>query len=186
MKTLLTEKEVQKAIEKIAASILKAHSPFFEILLVGIQTRGVILAQKIKEQLDKKLKSKVALGSLDINLYRDDISTASKIPVMKKTEIPISIENWGVILVDDVLYTGRTIRSAMDALIDFGRPRFIELAVLVDRGGRELPIQPNYVSLTYPARPDENIKVCFEETDEAEKVLVLKDGYSEKRKVVLA
>lgn len=184
MKTLLTEKEVQKAIEKIAASILKAHSPFFEILLVGIQTRGVILAQKIKEQLDKKLKSKVALGSLDINLYRDDISTALKIPIMKKTEIPISIENWGVILVDDVLYTGRTIRSAMDALIDFGRPRFIELAVLVDRGGREFPIQPNYVSLTYKARPDENVKVCFEETDESEKVLVLKDDYSEKRKKI--
>ena len=121
-----------------------------------------------------------------VNLYRDYISTALKIPIMKKTEIPISIENWGVILVDDVLYTGRTIRSAMDALIDFGRPRFIELAVLVDRGGREFPIQPNYVSLTYKARPDENVKVCFEETDESEKVVVLKDGYSEKRKVVLS
>src|SRR3990167_211955 len=129
MKTLLTEKELQKTIEKISTSILKAHSPFTEIILVGIQTRGVILAQKIKQYLDDKTKKKIPLGSLDINLYRDDISTAPRIPMIKKTEIPISLENWGTILVDDVLYTGRTIRSAMDALIDFGRPRFIELAV---------------------------------------------------------
>jgi len=175
MKTLLSEKELPAALKKMAAELWKAHQPFQEIVLIGIQTRGVILAQRLREEIVKSKKGKkeeIPLGILDINLYRDDLSTIAEVPVVRKTEILFETQGKGVILVDDVLYTGRTIRAALDALIDFGRPKFIELAVLVDRGGRELPIQANYVGKIYKARPGENVKVMFQETDGAEKVMV--------------
>jgi pyrimidine operon attenuation protein/uracil phosphoribosyltransferase len=173
MKILLNEKELNRTIDEMAAAILKVHLPFSEIILVGIQTRGVILAERLKKRLLKKSKGDIPLGVLDINLYRDDLSTIAPTPIVKKTEIPCLVEGQGILLVDDVLYTGRTIRAALDALIDLGRPRFIELAALIDRGGRELPIQANYVGMRYPARSNENVKVMFQETDQAEKVIVV-------------
>jgi pyrimidine operon attenuation protein / uracil phosphoribosyltransferase len=172
MKTLLTEKELQKTIDRMASAMLKQHHPFSEIILVGIQTRGVSLAQRLRDRLQKKVKGEIPLGILDINLYRDDLSTIGEAPLLKKTEIPNPIQGKGIILVDDVLYTGRTIRAAMDALMDLGRPRFIELAALIDRGGRELPIGANYVGKTYKAKAGENVKVMFQETDGTEKVMV--------------
>jgi pyrimidine operon attenuation protein/uracil phosphoribosyltransferase len=175
MKNLLTTKQLHQTIQKMAGSLLKIHRPFENIVLVGIQTRGVILAQRLKEHImrSKTARGEIPLGILDINLYRDDLSTIAEVPVVRKTEMPVFIEGKGVILVDDVLYTGRTIRAALDALIDFGRPRFIELAVMVDRGGRELPIEANYVGKVYKAKSGENVKVCFKETDGVEKVMVV-------------
>jgi pyrimidine operon attenuation protein/uracil phosphoribosyltransferase len=174
MKTLLNEKELPATLKKMGAELWKAHQPFQDIVLIGIQTRGVILAQRLRDEIvrSKKGGQEIPLGILDINLYRDDLSTIAEVPVVRKTEILFEMQGKGVILVDDVLYTGRTIRAALDALIDFGRPKFIELAVLVDRGGRELPIQANYVGKFYKASPGENVKVMFEETDQAEKVVV--------------
>jgi len=175
MKTLLSEKEFPATIKKMADAIWKSHQPFQEIVLIGIQTRGVILAQRLREEIlrSKKAAKEIPFGILDINLYRDDLSTIAEVPVVRKTEILFEMQGKGVILVDDVLYTGRTIRAALDALIDFGRPKFIELAVLVDRGGRELPIQANYVGKVYQARSGENVKVMFQETDGAQKVMVV-------------
>jgi len=172
MKTLLTEKELQKTMDRMAVAVLKAHRPFRDILLVGVQTRGVALARRLKERLEKKIKEELPMGILDINLYRDDLSTVGEFPLVKRTEIPIAIQGKGVILVDDVLYTGRTVRAAMDAVMDLGRPRFIELAVLVDRGGRELPISANYTGKVYKAKAGDNVKVMFQETDGHEKVVV--------------
>jgi pyrimidine operon attenuation protein/uracil phosphoribosyltransferase len=174
MKTLLSEKQLQQTLKKMASELWKAHQPFQEIVLIGIQTRGVILAQRLKDEIlrSKTVGGEIPLGILDINLYRDDLSTIAEVPVVRKTEILFEMQGKGVILVDDVLYTGRTIRAALDALIDFGRPKLIELAVLVDRGGRELPIQANYVGKFYKAKPGENVKVMFQETDGAEKVMV--------------
>ncbi len=178
MKILLSEKELQKTIENLAQTIFRAHSPFSEVILVGIQTRGVVLAERLKKQILqlKKDKKEIPLGVLDINLYRDDLSK-HRIPIVKKTEIPVSIEGKGIILVDEVLYTGRTIRAALDALSDLGRPSFIQLAVLIDRGGRELPIQPDYVGKVHPIKSNEKISVMFRETDSDEKVTVVHGAF---------
>ncbi len=144
-----------------------------DIILVGIQTRGVILAKRVHEILGRgTLQRSPTLGSLDINLYRDDFSSMKKIPIVQKTEIPGDVEGKGIILFDEVLYTGRTIRAALDALMDLGRPRFIKLAVLVDRGGRELPIQPDYLGIRHQINPQQEIEVRFEEIDGEEEVRV--------------
>lgn len=175
-KILLDEEKLAQTIRSLAESILKVHSSFEDILMVGIQTRGVLLAQRLRDcflQLAPPLSQKeMEIGSLDISLYRDDLSTVAEVPIVKKTEIPVSIEKKGILLVDDVLYTGRTVRAALDALIDFGRPRWIELVALVDRGGRELPIQANFVGTSYQASSEENVQVCFQKTDGQEGILV--------------
>lgn len=138
---------IKRLIEKVAEKILKAHPILEKVALIGIQTGGAPFAQRLKEILFQKTGVEVPIGYLDITLYRDDWTRITNYPKVKRTEIPFSIEDLNIILVDDVIYTGRTIRAAMDALIDMGRPKKIELAVLVDRGGRELPIEPNYVGL---------------------------------------
>ena len=175
MKPLLNDIELQETIQALSRSILKRHHPFKNIVLVGIQTRGVLLAERLKEDLtaSQNLEGEIPLGILDISFYRDDLSLVAEAPVVKKTDMPISLQDQGVILVDDVLFTGRTVRAALDALLDFGRPRFIELAVLVDRGGRELPIQANYVGIHYEAVLGDNVKVMFQESDGDEKVVVI-------------
>ncbi len=163
---------MEDTIGKISEELLQHHPSLKNLVLIGIQTRGVELAFRLQDLLFQKTSLKLPLGILDINLYRDDFSMAGAVPVVKKTTIPFSIENTRVLLVDDVLYTGRTIRAALNALHDLGRPQSIELAVLIDRGGRELPIAANYIGWKYFAQPNENIQVCFEKTDEVDQVII--------------
>ncbi len=146
-KVIAGPKRIQKLIEKVADQILKNH-PFLEkVALIGIQTGGAPFANRLKNLLFEKTGVEVPIGYLDITLYRDDWTRITNYPEVKRTEISFSIEDRIIILVDDVIYTGRTVRAALDALIDIGRPKKIELAVLVDRGGREFPIEPNYVGI---------------------------------------
>ena len=143
-KLVMDSPSIDRAIVRMAHEILERNKETENLVLIGIQTRGIILAQRLRKAVEDIAKVKLPFGILDINLYRDDLTTASAQPVIRKTEINFAIDNKTVILVDDVLYTGRTIRSALDALIDFGRPKFIKLAALIDRGWRELPIQADY------------------------------------------
>lgn len=173
MKTLLSKTQLQACIRKMAEEIAASYASFEDIILVGIQTRGVVLAKRICAVLGRGgSRTAPTLGTLDINLYRDDFSSMKKIPVVQKTEIPGDVEGKGIILFDEVLYTGRTIRAAMDALMDLGRPRFIKLAILVDRGGRELPIQPDFLGIEHKIGPDQEIQVRFQEIDGEEEVRV--------------
>ncbi len=171
MKTLLTSEQLKQSVDQMAEDIQASHSSFEDIIFVGIQTRGVILSQRVAARLKKK-NAQEELGTLDINLYRDDFSSMKKIPIVQKTEIPGGVEGKGIILFDEVLYTGRTIRAAMDALMDLGRPKFIKLAILVDRGGREMPIQPDFLGILHEIGPKQEIQVRFEEIDGEEIVRV--------------
>jgi pyrimidine operon attenuation protein/uracil phosphoribosyltransferase len=141
-------------------------------VIAGIRTRGQYLAERIVSKIREIEGVDVPLGILDITLYRDDLRTVAKQPVVRSTEIPVSIVDRHVVLVDDVLYTGRTVRAAMDEIIDFGRPRTIQLAVLVDRGHREFPIRADYVGKNVPTAANEVVKVMFEETDGADQVII--------------
>ncbi len=172
-RVLVSGKRFQALIEKLAEKILKAHPFLDKLALVGIRCGGVPLTNKLREIFHKERGILVPCGYLDITLYRDDWTRISYQPQVKKTEIPFSIEDLNIILVDDVIYTGRTIRAALDALIDFGRPKKIELAVLVDRGGREFPIEPNYCALKLKKlAPDEYVNVYFSETSGKDAIIV--------------
>lgn len=162
-KTLLKAKEMDAALLKIAKDIVSDGTE--NVALVGIRTRGVPLAHWLAKRIESVQGKPIDVGSLDINLYRDDLSEVSEQPVVRPTDLPFSITGKGIILVDDVLYTGRTIRSAMDALIDFGRPRFIRLMVMIDRGWRELPIQADYVGKSVKTTQNQNVKVMLESID---------------------
>ena len=170
--------EVRRSLARIAHEILERNRGAQDVVLVGIHTRGVPLAQRLSHLIEEfeieEFESKAPpVGSLDIGLYRDDLS-AGRRPVMRPTDIPLSIEGKPVILVDDVLYTGRTIRAAMDALTDFGRPSQIQLAVLVDRGHRELPIKADYVGKNIPTANEEEIVVRVAEIDGVDEVVLLR------------
>ncbi len=159
--TLLSSDEISLAVNRISLQVLeKNHSPD-NLAIVGIHTCGVFLAQRIRAVIKGQTAQLLPYGSLDINLYRDDWSLITENPVVKTTDIGFPVEGKDVILVDDVLFTGRTIRAAMEALMDYGRPRTIQLAILVDRGGREIPIQADYVGLVTTVRPDERIQVVL-------------------------
>jgi pyrimidine operon attenuation protein/uracil phosphoribosyltransferase len=145
------------------------------LCLIGIRTRGVILAERLKEAIKEIEKKDVLMGILDITLYRDDLTMVGAKPVVRQTEINFDITDKRIVLVDDVLYTGRTIRAAFDALNDFGRPAKIELAVLVDRGHRELPIRADFVGKNIPTGKHQNVKVVFSETDGQQDEVVLED-----------
>lgn len=172
MQVILDSKEMNMAIQKMAREILEDTQTPEKIALVGITTRGVTLAGRIVGFLQDANKIEVPVGILDINLYRDDLSRVADHPVVKRTEIPFSIDSRVVYLIDDVLYTGRTIRCALDALFDLGRPDLIGLAVLVDRGGRELPIQADIVGIHHEAKRDEIVHVKFAENDGIDSVEV--------------
>ncbi|MGC9140999.1 MAG: bifunctional pyr operon transcriptional regulator/uracil phosphoribosyltransferase PyrR [Caldimicrobium sp.] len=163
-KVIAGSKRVQNLIEKLAQAILKKH-PFLEdVVLIGIRCGGIPVTNRLKEIFKKKFGVNLPVGYLDITLYRDDWTRISQHPEVRKTEIPFSIEDKCIILVDDVIFTGRTVRAAMDALIDLGRPKKIELAVLVDRGGREFPIEPNYCALRIKKiAPYDYVSVYFKE-----------------------
>jgi pyrimidine operon attenuation protein/uracil phosphoribosyltransferase len=163
---------IGRTLTRMAHEILEKNKGAEGIALIGIQTRGVILAQRLQENIKSISKHTVPMGILDINLYRDDLTKVSEQPVIRKTEISFDLDNMIIVLVDDVLYTGRTVRSALDALVDFGRPKRIELAVLIDRGHRELPIRADFVGKNIPTREDEVVHVHLNESDKIEEVVV--------------
>ncbi len=170
--TLLTGDEITLAVNRISLQVLeKNHSPD-NLAIVGIHTCGVFLAQRMRSFIKEQTSQVLPYGSLDINLYRDDWSLITQNPVVKTTDIGFDVEGKDVILVDDVLFTGRTIRAAMEALMDYGRPRTIQLAILVDRGGREIPIQADYVGLITSVRPDERIQVMLQEQSGQDEVIL--------------
>lgn len=168
---LLTETDIKRVFTRIAHEIIEKNRGIEGIALVGIQTRGVPIANEIAGIIESIEKKKPYVGSLDIAFYRDDLSTRPS-PVLKGTKIDFDINGKTVILIDDVLYTGRTIRAALDALMDIGRPRQIQLAVLVDRGHRELPIRPDYVGKNVPTSKDEEVKVYIKQIDKRSEVVI--------------
>ena len=156
---VLDEVTLDRALTRIAHEIVEQAQGVDEVALVGIKTRGETLAERIAQKIEAIEAVKPPVGALDITLYRDDLGLKAEQPQVRSTEISFSVKGRIVVLVDDVLFTGRTIRAAMDALMDFGRPRIIRLAVLVDRGHRELPIRPDFVGKNLPTRRDEHVEV---------------------------
>ncbi|GIN57576.1 bifunctional pyr operon transcriptional regulator/uracil phosphoribosyltransferase PyrR [Lederbergia ruris] len=176
-KTLvLDEKAIQRALTRIAHEILERNKGIEECILVGIKTRGIHLAERLAKRIEQIEGQIIPVGELDITLYRDDLSykTADAEPEVRGSELPVEITNKKVIVVDDVLYTGRTVRAAMDALVDFGRAASIQLAVLVDRGHRELPIRADFIGKNIPTSRQEKIVVELVESDGIDQVNILK------------
>ena len=170
---ILSSEEMARSLARISHEILERNSGADRLVLVGIYTRGVPMAERIADAIKEFEGEDVAVGALDIGLYRDDVSGGVR-PTMHPTHLPVNIQGRSVILVDDVLYTGRTIRAAMDALNDFGRPRDIQVAVLVDRGHRELPIKAEYVGKNVPTSLEEQVKVRVVEVDGLDEVVILR------------
>ncbi len=165
---------IERALSRIAHEIEEKHRSDGALRLVGIRNRGVPLARRLSDKLGELLGSPPPVGILDINLYRDDLSTIGEQPVLRKTDIPFDVQGAQIVLVDDVLYTGRTVRAALDGLIDLGRPTLIQLAVLVDRGHRELPIRADFVGKNLPTSRDEDIEVRLKEVDGSDEVVLVK------------
>ena len=161
----MTADEIRRATIRISHEIVEKHGGTAGLALIGIQRRGVPLARRIARSIVEHERVDIPVGALDITFYRDDLSMVAQQPVVKGTELPFDLNGLTVILVDDVLYTGRTIRAAMDALVDFGRPQAIRLAVLVDRGHRELPIRADHVGKNVPTSREEVVRVHLEEID---------------------
>jgi pyrimidine operon attenuation protein/uracil phosphoribosyltransferase len=164
--------DIDLAIQRIALQILEKNHNRGSLAIVGIHTCGVFVAKRIHAAIEGQLGGPIPFGSLDITLYRDDWSLISQNPIVKTTEITFDVDNTNLILVDDVVFTGRTIRAAMDAIMDYGRPNTIQLAALVDRGGRELPIQPDFVGLTTAILRNERIKVRLNAQGEDGEVII--------------
>ncbi|MGH2677907.1 MAG: bifunctional pyr operon transcriptional regulator/uracil phosphoribosyltransferase PyrR [Actinomycetota bacterium] len=169
---LLDAAEIRRAMTRIAHEVLERNKGADGLVLVGIAARGDDLARRLAVEIERIEGAEVPVGALDISFYRDDIGMRKEAPEVHETRIPFDISGKTVILVDDVLFTGRTIRAAMDALVDLGRPRAIQLAVLVDRGHRELPIRADYVGKNAPTRAEDLVRVLIEETDGADAVEV--------------
>ena len=172
IRTIMTAKEMARTLERLASEVIERRGEEGPLVLVGIQRRGVDLARRLKKLLDARLSSPAQFGMLDINLYRDDWSNLGIAPTISHTDIPAGIEGASLILVDDVLYSGRTTRAALEAILDFGRPRRVELLVLIDRGHRELPIQADYVGKRVNTASHERVDVLVAEQDEQDKVLL--------------
>lgn len=172
---IMDKENIARAMMRIAHEILEKNKGIEQLCLVGIRTRGAILAERINECIKQIEGHSLSLGVLDITLYRDDLTLVSTQPVIHETNISFDITGKQIVLVDDVLYTGRTIRAALDALIDFGRPANIQLAVLIDRGHRELPIRADYVGKNIPTSLDQNVKVILKEVDQKEDEVVIKE-----------
>ena len=170
---ILDADRIRRMVDRMAHEIAERQKDLPGLALVGIRTRGVPLAVRLAARLSDLVKQSFPVGTLDITLYRDDLSTVAPQPLLKKTEIDFDLNGRTVLLCDDVLYTGRTIRAALDGVIDLGRPRAIRLAVLIDRGHREFPIEANYVGKSVPTASREIIQVMFQETDGADEVWIL-------------
>lgn len=171
---IMDSENINRALTRISHEILEKNKGVAEICIVGIRTRGAYLAERISQLIEQIEGEKVPVGILDITLYRDDLTLASSQPVVHETLIKFDISGKKLILVDDVLYTGRTIRAALDAITDFGRPAQIQLAVLIDRGHRELPIRADYVGKNIPTAANESVRVIMKEADEAEDEVIVK------------
>ena len=167
---IMTADEIRRATIRLSHEIVEKQAGTDGLLLIGIQRRGVPLASRIAEAIAENESVEIPVGALDITFYRDDLSLVAQQPVVKGTDLPFGIDGRTVVLVDDVLYTGRTIRAAMDALVDFGRPQAIRLAVLVDRGHRELPIRADHVGKNVPTSREEIVRVHLEEIDDEDGV----------------
>jgi pyrimidine operon attenuation protein/uracil phosphoribosyltransferase len=172
LKQVFTKEEIERAVIRISHEIIENNKGVKDLAIVGIRTRGYVLAERIAAVINNIYGANLYVGALDITFYRDDLSAISEQPVIHNTEIDFDIENKNIVLVDDVLYTGRTIRCALDALIDFGRPKTIQLAVLIDRGHRELPIRADYVGKNIPTSQKELVQVKFQETDSEDSVSI--------------
>lgn len=171
-KVVMDEKGIERALARIAHEILERNKGVEDLVILGIPTRGYELALRLKKAIEEIERVNVPAGAVDATLYRDDIGIKRDQPPLKKMDIPVSIDNKKIIMVDDVLYTGRTIRAAMNALMDFGRPQSIQLAVLIDRGHREIPIKADYIGKNIPTSLKEGVKVHLKETDGSSEVLV--------------
>lgn len=173
-KLVMDAGNIARALTRIAHEILERNKGVNNLALVGIRTGGVHLAHRLAKRIQDIEGVPVPIGELDITLYRDDLSLRKEQPVLRKTSVPFDVSDKIVVLVDDVLFTGRTIRAAMDGLIDLGRPEEIQLAVLVDRGHRQLPIKANYIGKNLPTSRDESVQVLLEEQGEEDRVVILK------------
>ncbi|MGE5508694.1 MAG: bifunctional pyr operon transcriptional regulator/uracil phosphoribosyltransferase PyrR [Chitinophagales bacterium] len=169
---IMDEEAMRRALVRIAHEVLERNQGVTDLCVIGIRTRGVPLAQRLARLIGQIEGREIPCGVVDITLYRDDLTTIAHQPVVHKTEVPFSIEGRTVVLVDDVIYTGRTVRAALDALIDLGRPRAIQLAVMVDRGHRELPIRADFVGKNLPTSVREIVAVQLRETDGQERVVI--------------
>src|SRR5712692_8361444 len=174
--TILDARALSRALQRMAVEVLELSHGTHDLALIGIQRRGVELAERIAKLIEKDENVLLPRGALDITLYRDDLETVGPKPVIGETRIPGDLAGKHVVIVDDVLYTGRTVRAALDELADFGRPKRISLCVLVDRGGRELPIQPDIVGKQVKVNPGERVEVLVEEIDGRDSVDVTRDG----------
>ncbi len=172
----MNREDIDRSLDRISLEILEKNHGIDELAVVGIHTGGVFLAERIHKKITEHEDAELLLGHLDITLYRDDWSLIAQNPVVRKTDIGFCVDNRRVILVDDVIFTGRTIRAAMDAIMDYGRPLSIQLATLIDRGGRELPIQPDFVGLMTGVDPGERIDVILMEKDDRDEVILYGAG----------
>ncbi len=170
---IIDEKGLKRTITRLSHEIIERNRGIEKIAIVGLRTRGVYLAERIIQEIERIEGSKTPLGILDITMYRDDFRQRLKQPLLQQTDIPFNIDEKNIILIDDVLYTGRTTRAALDALMSFGRPAQIQLAILVDRGHRELPIKPDYVGKNIPTSIGEEIQVKMKEIDNEDCVLLV-------------
>jgi pyrimidine operon attenuation protein/uracil phosphoribosyltransferase len=170
---IMDQNGLTRTLTRMAHEIIEKNKGTGDLVIVGIRTRGAHLAQRLAEMIGSIDGHTPPVGLLDITLYRDDLSSVAQQPVVHKTEIDFDIEDKKVVLVDDVLYTGRTIRAALDELIDFGRPQFIQLAVLIDRGHRELPIRADYVGKNIPTSTKETVEVRLQESDGKDEIVVV-------------
>ena len=169
----LISKDISSYVEEISKQIVSEKKDFSKIVFVGIRSRGQYIAERVKKQIENKLSISIPLGAIDITFYRDDLAHRSHLPQVQKSELPFNdLTGKIVIIVDDVIFTGRTIRAAMDLIFDYGRPDAIRLAVLVDRGYRELPIQPDYMGLKVEAKREDAVHVFVEEADGEDKIIL--------------
>ena len=176
----MSQEDVRRALTRVAHEILEHNRGAEDLVIVGIHTRGVYLARRIAANLAEFEGVEVPVATLDVSLYRDDLRVRDQSQTkLQPTDIPIGIQGKRVVLVDDVLYTGRTIRAAMDALVDFGRPQLIQLAILLDRGHRELPIRADYVGQNLPTAIEERVKVRLLETDGADEVVLVFEDFTD-------
>ncbi|MDI6766343.1 MAG: bifunctional pyr operon transcriptional regulator/uracil phosphoribosyltransferase PyrR [Bacteroidota bacterium] len=173
---VIDEKGFERTLIRLAHEILERNKGADKLALVGIRTRGEFLAKRIGNKIREIENKEIQIGFIDITLYRDDLREKLNQPILKGTQIPFDVKDKDIILIDDVLFTGRTIRAALDELIDLGRPASIQLAVLVDRGHRELPIKADFVGKNIPTSPDEKIRVLMQEIDGEDGVVIVKEG----------
>jgi len=177
-KIVMSQEDIRRTLARITHEIIERNRTVDNLVMIGIHTRGVPLAKRLAASIENLEGIRIPVGALDISLYRDDLPLLNQPPVVRRTDIPVSIDGKSIVLVDDVLYTGRSIRAAMDALVDMGRPQSIQLAVLTDRGHREMPIRADYVGKNMPSSRDEEIQVRLEETDGIDEVTIISTANS--------